>query len=38
MDCSDAEASARLHVSMDAVKKRWRSIYHKVDMSLREEY
>jgi hypothetical protein len=32
MDCSDAEASARLHLSMDAVKKRWRSIYHKVDM------
>jgi hypothetical protein len=32
MDCSDAEASTRLHLSMDAVKKRWRSICHKVDM------
>ena len=29
---SDGEATRRLHLSLDAVKKRWRSIYRKVEM------
>lgn len=32
MERSDVEVTERLHLSIDAVKKRWRSIYQKVDM------
>jgi hypothetical protein len=32
LDYSDDEATSRLYLSADAVKKRWRSIYQKVDM------
>lgn len=32
LDMSDEEAAQELHLSEDAVKKRWRSIYTKVDL------
>src|ERR1700722_16847100 len=32
LEYSDGEATSSLHLSVDAVKKRWRSIYRKVDM------
>jgi hypothetical protein len=32
LECSDADATYGLHLSVDAVKKRWRSIYQKVDL------
>jgi len=32
LEFSDDEATSRLHLSVDAVKKRWRAIYRKVDM------
>lgn len=32
MEYSDSDATNRLHLSLDGVKKRWRSIYQKVDM------
>jgi len=32
LDIADDSIAARLHVSMDAIKKRWRSIYMKVDL------
>lgn len=33
LDYSDEDATKTLHLSPDAVKKRWRSIYQKVDMT-----
>lgn len=30
LDCSDRDAATELHLSADAVKKRWRSIYAKI--------
>ena len=36
LEYSDDEATSRLHLSPDAVKKRWRSIYRKVDMKAPE--
>jgi DNA-binding NarL/FixJ family response regulator len=33
LDIADDAIAARLHVSMDAIKKRWRSIYMKVDLA-----
>jgi hypothetical protein len=33
LDMPDDEIAATLHVSMDAIKKRWRSIYAKVDLA-----
>jgi hypothetical protein len=33
LDVSDEEATQELHLSEDAVKKRWRSIYSKVDIA-----
>jgi len=36
MEYSDSDAINRLHLSLDGVKKRWRSIYQKVDMSAPE--
>jgi len=33
LDMSDVAIAATLHVSMDAIKKRWRSIYLKVDLA-----
>lgn len=32
LEYSDSDATNTLHLSVDAVKKRWRSIYQKVDM------
>lgn len=31
LECSDGDAANTLHLSVDALKKRWRSIYRKVD-------
>jgi len=36
LEYSDDEARSRLNLSADAVKKRWRSIYRKVDMAAPE--
>jgi hypothetical protein len=36
LEYSDIDARNVLHLSVDAVKKRWRSIYRKVDMSAPE--
>jgi hypothetical protein len=36
LDFSDQEASDELHVSADAIKKRWRSIYEKVEFRTPE--
>jgi hypothetical protein len=33
MDMPDEDIAANLHVCMDAIKKRWRSIYTKVDLA-----
>jgi hypothetical protein len=33
LDASDEEAAQELHVSKDGIKKRWRSIYAKVDIA-----
>ena len=33
LEMPDEDIAARLHVSMDAIKKRWRSIYVKVDLA-----
>lgn len=33
LDASDEEATQELHVSKDGIKKRWRSIYAKVDIA-----
>jgi hypothetical protein len=33
LDMPDDDIASRLHVSMDAIKKRWRSIYTKVDLA-----
>lgn len=32
-DLPDDEIAARLHISLDAIKKRWRSIYMKADLA-----
>ena len=33
LEVADEDIAARLHVSLDAIKKRWRSIYRKVDLA-----
>ena len=33
LDMADDDIAARLHVSLDAIKKRWRSIYGKVELA-----
>lgn len=33
LEVADQDIAGRLHVSMDAIKKRWRSIYTKVDLA-----